>query len=194
MVRFIMIGITTLLIGLSQSTYSRSNYPNNPNYPQERAKMKGKTQRFLRGLRITGGFGKTFVDTSIGNGDRNNYRFGLELIGRPEEGQSGFVELGFVQLYKQVNLGVTRKASYISLLFGPEFSSDSFFFRFGYGAYFGVGDRAGEVEFAIHLGMGPKIKLSDNVSIPIMLRVDWVFDSNTATVITLTSGLSYYFF
>ncbi len=194
MVRFIITGITALLIGLSQSAYSRTNYPNNPNYPQGQGKFKGKT-----GLRIMGGGGRTFVDTTIGNGNKSNYRFGLELIRMMDEPSINpnvglLLELGYSQLYKQDNSGVTRKASYITLLNAWELTFfDFYIIRLGYGAYFGVGDRAEEVEFALHLGMGPKIKLSDNVSIPIIFRVDWVFDSNTATVITLTTGLSYYF-
>ena len=90
--------IITLTIVLSSMSFSHPKHPDDLIKDLHLYETKPN-----RTLRFSGGIGRTFVKTSVGNGNKENYRFGLTHLVRKDEPSDNlylesFIELGYSQI------------------------------------------------------------------------------------------------
>lgn len=192
MKREIIILITFFIVLFYNLSYSD---PQTPYIQDYQDKPRFREHSFFM-FKTTGfmSIGDTSVDIPALDGSKLSYRYGLQmLIGAKTETFSigaGW-EISAVHLFSRKSLIESKNFTYLNALVTCEISYSIFQFQFGFGPSFGVADTNG-VEFAFMLGGGLNIPISSSVSMPLMVRSDWIYASQTSRTVSFMTGLSLY--
>ncbi len=144
-------------------------------------------------IRVTGGAGLT-ADVDVGGGDRFQYNFGTELYkawGEEWLYVAVGLGLGYTRLYKIELTGVSQTGTFVNTLLLGEVKILLFTLKLGIGPYWGVGDTS-EVVFVTRLETGLSIPISKSIFFPITIKTDFLFGSDFAIPISLSTGLTFY--
>ncbi len=144
-------------------------------------------------LRFTAGIGTTSsVDATIGTGNKTALRIGGTYLYRISKRIGIGVDLGFIKAYKREFNNFDFTVSYFTLLTMIEINflkNDLLIFQIGQGGYMATGDNSGS-EYGLRLGGGVDIPVGSNISIPILLRTDFIFASDMIVPITVNAGIT----
>ncbi len=151
-------------------------------------------------LRPYGGIGGTFVDV---DGSKLTYRGGVQglFLFEDQFAYLGFgMDIGYSHLYETTSPTGNTSSDYINTLAIVEIKLYYSSFQVGIGHYFDVGG-VKETEFSVMVAGGLSIPLNmlilsgdvKYISIPLMIRADFILADQTATSLSFFTGLTFYF-
>ncbi len=158
--------------------------------------------KFFR-LRTLGSLGYTTGgNVNVGEGSLLNYRFGLQSIFQISKYTGFGLDLGYLRAFttNYTNLSDTKarsnysKSTFFHSLVVFDFTPGDqlFIIQFGVGPYFGTGDNK-DVSMGIMITTGIDFPINSFMSLPIIMRYEFIISEHTLIPINFYSGITFRF-